>query len=121
MTLTFPFCLDLHLNGLTDGELAGTLADFSEVCTREAMCDFSQIIQVHILSEEEKYYGKGLDNEEKNSLLFCQVSSSIRRQTKRRADYELGIQDPLVVSTSHNTKNFPSSIFNPTFANLGNR
>lgn len=54
VTLPFPFRLDLHLNSLPDGKLAGTLADFSEVCTRKTMCDLSQIVQVHILSEEDK-------------------------------------------------------------------
>lgn len=51
MTLTFPFCLDLHFNGLTDGKFTSPLADFCEVCTGEAMSDLGEIIQVHILSQ----------------------------------------------------------------------
>ena len=49
IAVSFSLCSDLGFDGLSDGQLTGSLTDLGQICTTESMCHFSQVIQIHIL------------------------------------------------------------------------
>ena len=49
--LSLPLPLDVSLNVLPDCQLASTLADFSQVSSREALGHLGQVGQVHLLGQ----------------------------------------------------------------------
>lgn len=57
--LPLTLSLDLGLDGLTDGQLTGPLADLCQVSSGETVCDARQVFQVHILQEGERGEAKG--------------------------------------------------------------